>query len=184
MATKGIVRASIVAGSMIVAAAVAAPTFARNAQAPHEAREGSGDGLLDSAKRSAAVVGSWLETVVVTGGPTFKSLATYTGDGALVTYDQGSVVTDPSFPHTFSAGHGVWVHRDVRTFTATSLQLISDLEGGLLFVNKIRQTVTVSKSRETYRAVWTAEFTDPAGNVVTSFEGTSEGRRIEDEPLP
>ena len=68
----------------------------------------------------------------MSGGPTFKSLATYTADGAFVSHDQGSVVTDPLFPHVFSASHGVWVHQGNRTFTATFLQLISDLNGALV----------------------------------------------------
>jgi hypothetical protein len=183
MATKRVVRASLITALMIMSAAIAAPAFESDAKVrQNPEQEGSNGGLLASSKPDASIVGSWAETVTVTGGPTFKSLVTYTGDGTLVSNDQGSVVTDPSFPHVFSAGHGIWVHGGTRTFTLTSLQLVSDLNGGLLFVNKIRQTVKLSRSRNTYRAVWTAEFTDPAGNAVASFEGTSEGRRIMAEP--
>lgn len=184
MATKRMYQA-FVTGLIIIA-----PTIARaqkNVEMPQTAAvpETSQSGFLDlSTRNSNTVIGSWLETVTVSGGPTFKSLATYTADGAFVSHDQGSVVTDPLFPHVFSASHGVWVHQGNRTFTATFLQLISDLNGALLYVNTVRETLTLSKSRDAYRVVWTAEFTDPAGNPIVSFEGTSEGQRIKARPLP
>jgi hypothetical protein len=154
---------------------------AEEAAAP-EAGQGGSPGV--AARRKAAVVGSWLDTVAVAGGPTFKSLSTYAADGSWVSSDQGSVITEPPFPHVFSAGHGVWVHLGGRAFSLTALQLISDLKGDLLFTNKIRQTVTLDASGDAYSAVWRSEFRDPAGNLVFSFEGTTEGRRIKPEPLP
>jgi hypothetical protein len=130
------------------------------------------------APRKLAVVGSWLETVSVNGGPTFKSLSTYGADGTWVSHDQGSVITEGPFPHIFSAGHGVWAYQGGRTYTHTSLQLISDLKGDLLFVNTLRQVITLSADASSYRTTWVAEFTDPSGNVVNRFEGTVTARRI------
>ena len=149
------------------------------AEAGQERSPAASVGILAGQK---AIVGSWLDTVTVTGGQTFKSLSTYADDGGCVFNDQGSVVTEETFPHVFSAGHGVWVHRRGRTFSQTALQLISDLNGGLLFRNKIRSTLTLDESRDAYHAVWEAEFTDPDGNVSAFFEGTIEGRRIKVEP--
>ena len=182
MSTKAVFHASLIAGLMIIS-----PTIGEarhdNAAKPQETQAGQRGAPDVSTRNRTALVGSWLETVSVSGGPTFKSLVTYTEDGAVVGSDQGSVITEPSFPHVFSANHGVWVHQDGRSFTATFLQLISDLNGNLLYLNKVRETVTLSKSRDAYRVVWKADFTDPAGNPVVSFEGTSEGRRIKAEPL-
>ena len=185
MATKRIYRAAFVTGLMIIAPTIAQAQ--KNVEMPQTvaAQETSQSGFLDlSTRNNSTVVGSWLETVTVSGGPTFKSLVTYTADGAFVSHDQGSVVTDPLFPHVYSASHGVWVHQGNRTFTTTFLQLISDLNGALLYVNSVRETVTLSKARDAYRVVWMAEFTDPAGNPIASFEGTSEGQRIKARPLP
>ncbi len=186
MGTKKIFQASMITAVMIISTTIGEARHDDNAklQHPASAHDASQGGLLDlSTGSKMAIVGSWLETVTVAGGPTFRSLLTYTDDGAMVGTDQGSVITDPSFPHVFSANHGVWVHQGGRTFSATFLQLISDLNGNLLYLNKVRETVTLSKSRDAYRVVWTAKFTDPAGNPIVSFEGTSEGRRIKAEPL-
>ena len=155
------------------------------------AQEASQAGLLNisaQSKKAKAIVGSWLDTVTVTDGPTFKSLSTYTEDGSVVFNDQGSVLTEPPFPRVFSAGHGVWVHQGGRTFSTTTLQLISDLKGdgvgNLLAVLKLRATITLNESGDSYSAVFKAEFNDPAGNLIASFEGTTEGQRIKAEPLP
>ena len=139
-------------------------------------------------KKAKAIVGSWLETVTVAGGPTFKSLSTYTEDGGVVFSDQGSVLTEPPFPRVFSAGHGVWVHQGGRTFSTTTIQLISDIKGDgvgdLLAILKLRHTITLNGPGDAYSGVFKAEFNDPAGNLITTFEGTIEGQRIKDEPLP
>jgi hypothetical protein len=52
-----------------------------------------------------AIAGSWLETISPAAGPSFKALATYGEDGALVSSVQGSVITGP-FPFPVgSSGH-------------------------------------------------------------------------------
>jgi len=185
MATKELVRATCIAGLMVMAAAIAQAQTAVGVPDMAAAQGSSPGGLVDLSRRhDDAIVGSWLETISVTGGPTFKSLSTFTSDGAFISHDQGSVITDPAFPHVFSSGHGAWAHQGGRTFTTTFLQLISDLSGGLLYVNTVRQTVSLSTSRDAFRVVWTAEFTDAAGNPVASFQGTSEGRRIKARARP
>lgn len=68
-----------------------------------------------------ALAGSWLMPISITGGPTFRSLVTFAKDGSLVSYDQGSVLLNPSFPRQFSAGHGVWEHRQGHSFNVTTL---------------------------------------------------------------
>ena len=185
MATKRIVRAAFIAGLMVTVPAIAQAQKAAEMPDLAAAQQAGQGSLVDrSTRHNGAIVGSWLETVNVSGGPTFKSLTTYTSDGAFISHDQGSVITDPAFPHVFSSGHGVWAHEGGRTFTTTFLQLISDLNGDLLYVNTVRQTATLSKSGDAYRAVWTAEFADPAGTPIVSFQGTSDGRRIKAKVRP
>ena len=150
-------------------------------------QEASQAGLLNIAaqsKKANAIVGSWLDTVTVTGGPTFKSLSTFTEGGCWIFTDQGDVITESDFPHVYSAGQGVWVHQGGRTFSQTAVQLLSDLKGDLLGINKVRQTLTLNESGDAYSVVWKADFIDPAGNLIGSVEGTIESRRIKDEPLP
>ena len=132
-----------------------------------------------------AITGSWLETISPAGGPSFKALATYGADGGLVGSIQGSVITGPfPFPASYTATHGQWTYQGRRTFSTTAMQLVSDLnDGHLLFVTKMRQTVTLNRSGDAYRAVFRVEFTDPAGNLLFVFEGTTEGHRIKVEPL-
>jgi hypothetical protein len=145
----------------------------------------SQDRTAEESERSRpTITGSWLVTITFTGG-SFKTLETYGEDGALVLNSQGSVITGPyPFPHSVTAVHGRWKHRGGRTFSTTGLQIGSDLnDGHLLFVLKVRQTVTVNRSGNAYHAVFTAEFSDPAGNLLFAFEGTSEARRIRVEPL-
>src|SRR5688572_30389842 len=82
--------------------------------------------------------------------------------GALVSSYQGSVITGGPLPSSYTASHGQWVHDGGRRYSTTSNQLVSDLAGNLLFVNKLRQQITLSRSNDTYRSVVKAEFYDPS----------------------
>jgi hypothetical protein len=139
----------------------------------------------ESERSRPTITGSWLETITLPGGQSFKTLGTYGEDGALVVNSQGSVITGPfPFPHSVTALHGQWKHRDGRTFSTTAVQIGSDLnDGHLLFVLKVRQTVTVNRSGNAYQAVFKAEYFDAGGNLFLAFEGTSAARRIRVEAL-
>ena len=183
--TMAVVVASLIVGSATVSAQSRNVWSNTGTQLTGPAEESNQEMSLGAGARYRdALVGSWVETVVVTGGPTFKSLVTYARDGARISSDQGSVITEPPFPHQFSDGHGPWTHRSGRVFTSTFQQIVSDLNGGLLFVNTVRETITVSPSRNSYQSVWRAEFVDANGVVAAAFEGTSEAQRIPLEPLP
>ncbi len=138
--------------------------------------------------KKKAIVGSWLETVTFSGEgapPPLKSLSTFTADGGLVVADQGNVTTEPpERAAVFSAGHGAWVHLRGRTFAWTVLELISDFNGNLSGILKVRGQYTVNKSGNSYSGQFKAEITDTAGNLIFSGEGTNEGQRIQVEPLP
>lgn len=127
--------------------------------------------------QSKALVGSWLETVTFSSGrPQLKSLVSFQGDGTAINSDQGSVTTDPSL--VFSAGHGVWVWLEKRTFAYTLLELISDLSGNLVGYLKVRSVYTVSESGNEYTG--TSHFTvlDTTGNTLDSGDVTNAGQRI------
>ncbi len=67
------------------AATMQAPALESNVTMEPEAAQEPPQGVLlnisAQSKKAKAIVGSWLETVTVAGGPTFKSLSTYTEDG-------------------------------------------------------------------------------------------------------
>lgn len=140
------------------------------------------------ARHRKALAGSWLMTVTMAGGPTFKSLVTFAQDGSLLSYDQGSVLLSDSFSRVFSAGHGVWEHQARRNFSTTTVQLISGVQGAgvadLIALLTTRATLTLDASHDRLFGVLSAVFTDPAGNLLNSFDGTIEGDRIKSEPLP
>jgi hypothetical protein len=134
------------------------------------------------ATNKKALVGSWLETVTFppeTGRPTLKSLATFHGDGTMVASDQGSVTTEP--PTAFSSGHGVWTHREKRTFAYNILYLISDLSGNLVGYLKVQGVYTVSQSGNEYTGTSHAEVLDTDGNVLFTVDVTNAGQRIQVE---
>jgi hypothetical protein len=131
-----------------------------------------------------AIVGSWAETVTPRGGLPFSVLQTYGGDGMWISSAQGNVTTGPPFPAAFTAGHGQWIHREGRTFSATAISIGSSVTNGqLLVIFKIRQTVTLNRSGDAYRGVIRVEASDPGGNLLFAFDGTNEARRIDVEPL-
>jgi hypothetical protein len=130
------------------------------------------------------IVGSWTETQTPAGGRSFVTLNTYGGEGVLISSAQGGVITTGPFASSATPAQGQWIHRDGRTFSTTMVSFGSDLtDGHLLYVLRIRSTVTVDVSGDTYHAVGRTDIFDGAGNFLFAFDSTSEGHRINVEPL-
>jgi len=137
-----------------------------------------------SERRTLALTGSWLETFTPAGGSPFKAVETYGADGGWISSAQGAVVTGPPLPASFTPAQGQWTYQGGRTFSTTAVSIGSDLtDGHLLFLLKVRQTVTLNRGGNAYRSVFRVEVFDPAGNLLFIVEGTSEARRIGVEPL-
>jgi hypothetical protein len=145
----------------------------------------SQDRAADESERSTpAITGSWLETYTPAVGAPFKAVNTYGEDGVWISSAQGAVVTGPPFPSSFTPAQGQWTHRGGRTFSTTAVSIGSDVtDGRLLFLLKVRQTVTLNRRGNAYRSVFKTEVFDPEGNLLFAVEGTSEARRISVEPL-
>ena len=137
----------------------------------------------NSSSTKKVIVGSWVETVTFSGGvmPPLKSLVTFSADGTLTVADQGNVNLGAG--QLFSAGHGSWVAQGDRTFSWTTIELISDLNGNLIGTLKVRGTYTVDESGNSYTGVFQAEVKDTSDNVLFSAGGTNAGVRIQVEPL-
>ena len=140
-------------------------------------RTTASDGTASTKK---VIVGSWIETVTFSGvgvPPPLKSLVTFSADGTTTVADQGNVnLADGT---VFSAGHGSWIAQGERTFSWTTIELVSDLSGNLIGTLKVRGTYTVDESGNAYTGSFKADLTI-FGNVL-SFEGTNEGTRIQVE---
>jgi hypothetical protein len=170
MRNRFTVRSSIVAFLLLV-----------SVTAVGGATDSQGD---DSLRSGEPILGSWVETTTIPGGPSFSGLVTFDGAGTLVSSYQGNVNTAGPLATAFTAGHGRWVREGARSYSTTAIQLVSDLAGNLLFVNKLRQRITLNRSKDRYRSEVRAEFHDPAGTLLFVSEGTTEGMRVPIEPLP
>jgi hypothetical protein len=136
-------------------------------------------GGQDRSPNKKALVGSWLETVTFpaeSGRPPIKSLGSFHDDGTMGCSDQGAVTTEP--PSVFSSCHGVWAHKQQRTFAYTSRELISDLSGNLVGYLKVLGVYTVSDSGDEYTGTSFAEIVDTDGNLLFSVSVTNTGERI------
>ena len=133
-----------------------------------------------TASTKKVIVGSWIETVTFSGPdapPPLKSLVTFSADGTTTVADQGNVSL--AVGTVFSAGHGSWIAQGERTFSWTTVELVSDLEGNLIGTLKVRGTYTVDETGNAYSGFFKADLTI-FGNTL-SFEGTNEGTRIQVE---
>ena len=131
-------------------------------------------------RKTPTITESWLETFALAGGSPFKAVETFGADGVWISSAQGAVTTAAPLPASFTPAHGQWTHQGGRTFSTTAVSIGSDVtDGHLLFLLKVRQTVTLNRSGNAYRSV----FSDPAGNLLFAVEGTSEAGRISVEPL-
>jgi hypothetical protein len=75
----------------------------------------------------SAIVGSWMETVTLSNGFSFKLLYSYDDSGVLIASAQGSVITGPfPFPQVATTLHGAWTHRGGRALSVTLAQIGSD----------------------------------------------------------
>jgi hypothetical protein len=136
----------------------------------------------EAARGRLAIVGSWTETPM--SGPSFLTLNSYGADGVLISSAQGPTITAGPFASSFTPAQGQWIYRGGRTFSTTAVTLGSDLtDGHLLFVLRIRSTVTVDASGNAYHAVGRTEAFDGAGTLLFAFDSASEGHRINVEPL-
>ena len=130
-----------------------------------------------------AIVGSWVEHIIVPGGPPpFKSVGIYSADGTLMFSDQGGVTSNP--PQVFSSTAGSWTYVKERTFAWTAIALISDLDGNLVGTLKVRGETTLDQSGNRYTSRFLAEIFDTNGQILLSAPGTNEGRRVVVEALP
>lgn len=134
------------------------------------------------------LAGSWMITVNATSGGedfSFKSLATFTADGSYVGTTQGDTILNASpgaLPIT-SPQHGTWTSLGNATYALTFMAILTDLQGNFGATLKVRQTINLNQTGDTWSGPFRAEYFDANGNVIFTFSGTMQATRINVEPL-
>jgi hypothetical protein len=111
----------------------------------------------------------------------FNTVMTFHADG---TFAEDSLI-DYIAPQS-PAGRGGWVRTGENEFAvahyAVLIGSISDPQFQGTY--RTRQKLTTDATGDHFSGIGHVEIFDPAGNLVFTFDGTIQGRRIEVEPLP
>jgi hypothetical protein len=135
-----------------------------------------------NASGQPSIVGSWQLTVTPPSGPPHPALITFARDGTLTAAD---VPVQPAPPGAAfrvlvtSGGHGAWRATGDGAARFTVAFLATDENGTLLGRLALAGTATLGRARQTVDAQFTVTFTDPAGDVISSGQGTLHGTRID-----
>lgn len=123
------------------------------------------------ANADSQLEGSWEITVTPDGADPIVDLATFTGGGGIINSDP-----DPNL----STGHGTWVRNGNHGFAVTFVHFLSD-QGAALGTVKVRGVIQVDIHTGTFSGPFGTDVII-GGNVVQSFCGTVQARRISVEP--
>jgi hypothetical protein len=131
----------------------------------------------------ATPTGAWSGTVTAGPGgpPPFRVLMNFTADGNFIGSGDGD---------SFSGGspqHGVWERigdTSSRTFAVTFLQLFYAPDSSPTAMVKVRQTVILNRSGDTWEGPATVDIFAPDGTLVFAGTATGTATRIRSEPLP
>jgi hypothetical protein len=126
----------------------------------------------DGGASAPQLEGSWEITVMPDGGAPIVDIATFTSNGGLINSDP-----DPNL----STGHGTWVRTGGREFAVTFVHFLSD-QGAALGTVKVRSVIRLDRHSDTFRGPFRTDVII-GGNVVQSFCGTVQARRINVEPI-
>ncbi len=168
--------------ALIIAAMTTMTAFAQSNENQTQSDETSID---INASNAADPTGSWMGVVTAgTGGPPpFRVLMNFTKDGGFTASGDGDVGTTQSG----SPQYGVWERvggRNSRRFAVTFFQLFYAPDSSPTGLHKIRQTVILSRSGDTWQGPATVDIFAPNGTLVFSGTATATATRIQSEPLP
>lgn len=165
--------------ALIIAAMTTMTAFAQSDENQTQVNDETTVSNSDNANKPT---GSWEGIVTNTQGgpPPFRVLMNFTADGGFT----GSGDGDNSVG---SPQYGVWKHvpkLNPRQFAVTFRQLFYDANANPTGSAKIRQTVILSQSGNTWQGPFTIEIFAPDGTLVFSGGGMTTATRIQSEPLP
>ncbi len=140
--------------------------------------------IITKVNNAVTPTGSWIGVVTSAPGgpPPFRVLMTFNKDGGFTGTGDGD---------NFAGGspqHGVWERvsgsGNSRRFAVTFLQLFYAPDSSPTGLHKIRQTVILSKSGDTWEGPAVVDIFAPDGTLVFSATATATATRIRSEPLP
>ena len=116
--------------------------------------------------------GTWEVTVIPNGGPAIVDLATFTDGGGITNIDP-----DPNL----STGIGSWKRIGHDSYAVTFIHFLND-QGSPLGALKVRGEITLNPETDTFSGPFRTDVVI-GGNVVQSFCGTVQARRVAVEAL-
>ena len=127
--------------------------------------------------------GSWIGVVTTAPGgpPPFRVLMNFTADGGFVGTGDGDNFVGGS------PQHGVWERvggKNSRRFAVTFRQLFYAPDSSPTRLVKVRQTVILSRSGDTWHGPAKVDIFAPDGTLIFSGTATATATRIQSEPLP
>ena len=111
----------------------------------------------------------------------FIALETFHSDGTFIE----TSLTD-YLPPQGPPGQGVWEKTGSREFALTIYGVTVGNVSNPQFEGtyKVRSRLTLTNTGEEFSGPFKIDIFDPAGNLVTTLDGTAQGRRAKLEPLP
>ncbi len=166
--------------ALIIAAMTTMTAFAQSNENQTQSDETS---IEINASNAADPTGSWMGVVTAgTGGPPpFRVLMNFTKDGGFTASGDGDNFVGGS------PQYGVWERvggRNSRRFAVTFFQLFYAPDSSPTGLHKIRQTVILSHSGDTWQGPGKVDIFAPNGTLVFSGTATATATRIQSEPLP
>lgn len=113
---------------------------------------------------------SWQVTVTPVGVPIAPFL-TYS------TFARGGTFLESAQPRQ-GPGHGVWRRMGDREFGITFEKILFSAEGNFAGTLRVRETIRLTASGDSYAGDGTADVFDPAGRLVASFCARTQAKRI------
>jgi hypothetical protein len=182
-------KLGLMSGAMIIALAAAIM-----AQTTTESKS-----QLKTSGKKGDITGTWLVNLNVNGGAAaafsqtteslssaavqapFIALETFHSDGTFIETSLIDYIAPQGPP-----GQGVWEKTGSREFALTIYGVIIGTVTNPQFEGtyKVRSRLTLNNTGEEFSGPFKIEIFDPAGNSITTLDGTAQGRRAKLETLP
>lgn len=144
--------------------------------------------LARPAEAGQRLEGSWQFAVAPPGGPAPQPrfLVSFTADGLAIRTAPLRLPAPPALGvSTLLIGttHGEWLRTGDRQFAVTVVGIAFDEMGNFLATQRIRATITLGDTLDSFTAVSNAQYITPDGTVIDGGTVPVVGTRIAVEPL-
>lgn len=131
-------------------------------------------GRKDARTDGQHLEGSWVLTASIEGEPLIHALITFNRDGSFL---------ETAAAPGVSTGHGVWARTGNRKFALTNVYLRLNETGQFIGTSKVRASFDLGETLDSGNGQFVTDVFDASGNLVDSFGGTAQAKRIQVEPL-